>query len=171
MRNLWKYIIIGIILILAQGALDNYVNLSLYLNITLFMFPLLVLPVRMGTVPVMLIAFVLGLIVDILGNGIPGLTSAALTVAALARKQLLGLTVPKENSSNDRKSTIEGMGITRFAVYSASMSFIFLLAYILLDSSGFRPFGQCIARLGLSLVTDTALLTALYAVSTDNRKR
>lgn len=171
MRSTWKYIIISILLILAQGVLDNYVNLSIYLNVTLFVFPLLMLPVRTGTVPAMLAAFIIGLVVDILGNGIPGLTAAALTAAALLRKTILGLIVPKDPSSKDGKGSMEDLGIRQFAVYSAVMCLIFLLAYILLDCAGFRPFWQCILRLCASLAVNTTLMTLLFAVSSDNRKR
>lgn len=170
MRGLWKYIIIGALLIIAQGVLDNYVNLSIYIDLSLFMFILLVLPARAATVTVMLVAFATGLVVDILGNGIPGLTSAALTAAGLCRRAILSLTVPKDPSSMDGKSSIEDLGIIRFAVYAAAMSFIFLSVYILLDTAGFRPFGQCAARLLISLVINTALLTVIFAVTGDNRK-
>lgn len=50
MRSIWKYTVIGILLILAQGALDNYVNLSIYLNVALFVFPLLMMPDRKSVV-------------------------------------------------------------------------------------------------------------------------
>lgn len=169
MRSTWKYIIISILLILAQGALDNYVNLSIYLNITLFVFPLLMLPVRTGTVPAMLAAFIIGLVVDILGNGIPGLTAAALTAAALLRKTILGFIVPKD--SKEDKSTVEDLGLGRFAVYSALMCLIFLSVYVFLYSAGFKPFWRCLLRLCTSLAANTALMTLLFSVSRDNRRR
>ena len=171
MRSIWKYTVIGILLILAQGALDNYVNLSIYLNVALFVFPLLMMPIRTATVVAMSVAFIVGMVVDILGNGIPGLTAAALTAAALPRKTILGFIVPKDLSSKDGKGTIEDLGIRQFAIYSAVMCLIFLLAYILLDCAGFRPFWQCILRLCASLAVNTTLMTLLFAVSSDNRKR
>ncbi|HIZ85545.1 MAG TPA: hypothetical protein IAC04_03545 [Candidatus Coprenecus stercoravium] len=171
MNGTVRYLLLALLLLIAQGALDNYVNLSVYIDIALFLFLILVLPAGTGTVPAMLTAFAVGLLVDVLGNGIPGLTSAALTAAALCRRQILNLTVPKDFSGKDGKASVEDMGISRFSVYSAVFTLIYLLVYILLDNSGIRPFWPNMARLSLSLVINTAITTVLFAASRDSRKR
>lgn len=171
MNGNWKYIIIGISLIIAQGALDNYVNLSVYIDLALFLYIILMLPVRTGTVPAMLIAFLTGLTVDILGNGIPGLTSAALTSAALCRKGILLAVAPKDFPIKDSRASIDSLGPRRYAVYSAIFIFIYLSVYILIDNTGFRPAGQCLSRLAISLAANTALQTALFAVCSNFRRK
>lgn len=171
MNGTWKHITIGVLLLIAQGALDNYMNLSVYLDIALFMYIILMLPARMGTVPAMIIAFITGLVVDILGNGIPGMTSAALTAAALCRRGAIIAVAPKDFQINDKRSSIESLGIRRFAIYSPILIFIYLLVYILIDNAGFRPAGQCIARLFISLAANTAIMTALFAVCCNDRRK
>lgn len=102
MRSPVKYIIVAVLLILAQGALDNYVNISIYLDIAMCLYLLLALPVRWGTVPTMLAGFVIGLLVDILGNGILGMSAAAMTAAGLCRRGIFNLTAPKETRKDSR---------------------------------------------------------------------
>lgn len=166
-----KYIVVGVLLIIAQGALDNYVNLSTYVDISLPLFIILMLPYRMGTVPAMLTAFATGLVVDVLGNGILGMTSAALTATALCRRGILLLTTAHETSVKEGRPSMESIGIRRFILYSIPLTLIYIIVLILIDNSGFKPVGTCVLRMSLSLVTDTALMTALYAVISDNRRK
>ena len=171
MKTGLKYTVIGALLIIAQGALDNYVNLSVYVDIALFLFIILMLPYRLGTVPAMLTAFAIGLVVDILGNGIPGLTSSALTAAALCRKGMLAVTVPKDASSKDGHIQMESIGIRRFILYSVPLILVYLTVYILVDNAGFRAAGMFFLRLTASLAVNTAVMAALFAVSIDNRRK
>lgn len=171
MNGTWKYITISLLLIIAQGALDNYVNLSVYIDLALFMFIILMLPPRTGTVPAMIAAFIIGLIVDILGNGIPGLTSAALTAAALCRRTAIIAAAPKDFQAKDKRFSVESLGIRRFTIYAAILTFIYLLVYILIDNAGFRPAGQCLARLFISLAANTAIMAVLFAVCGSDRRK
>ena len=166
-----KYIITGLLLVIAQGALDNYVNLSVYIDIALPMFIILMLPYRTGTVPAMLTAFVLGLIVDVLSNGIPGMTSAALTAAALCRRGVLALATARDTTVKEGRGSMESIGTLRFTLYSIPLILVYLCVYIAVDISGLKPVGQWLPRLVLSLLINTALAAALYAVITDNRRK
>ncbi len=159
-----RYIILALLLILAQGALDNYVNMSVYIDLALCLYILLVLPPRWGAVPSMLVGFVLGLTVDVLGNGIPGMSAAAMTAAGLCRKSLFNLTAPKEK---EKRQSVETAGLRSFILYALPIELIYLTVYILLDSSGFRPLGQSLAREGISLTANTAMMAFLYIISTD----
>lgn len=169
MKDTGRYIVTALLLILAQGALDNYVNLSVYLDITLCLFIVLMLPYRTGTVTAMLTAFAVGLVTDFLGNSIPGMSSAALTAAALCRKGMLQLTAGKESSSKEKHQTMDSLGTRRFLLYSMPLILICLAVYILIDSSGFRPFGLCMARLAISMAANTVIMLLLYLITADRR--
>lgn len=168
MKGTLRHIILAVMLVLAQGALDNYVNTSVFLDLTLCIFILLALPFKWGTVPVMLTGFTIGIVVDILGNGIPGMSAAAMTAAGLCRKGILNLTAPGEK---EKRQSMETLGTRKFIFYSASVILVYLAVYILLDSSGFRPLGACLARLAISLVANTALMTFFYAASSGQSRR
>lgn len=163
-----RHTILALLLILAQGALDNYINLSVYLDIFLCLFIVLALPPKLGSIPSMTAGFVLGLAVDILGNGIPGMNAAAMTAAGVCRKGIFELTAPKEK---EKREGIDTMGLRNFVLYSMPLVLICLTVYILLDSSGFRPAGLCLARLGISFVVNTLLMAILYMISIDHNRR
>ena len=163
-----RHIITALLLILAQGAVDNYINLSVYLDLSLCLYILLTLPPRWGAIPSMATGFILGLTVDVLGNGIPGMTAAAMTATGVFRRSIFNLTAPKEK---EKRQNFETMGLRNFLLYSLPLILIFLTVYILLDSSGFRPAGQCLARLGISLAANTALTAFLYTASNDSRRK
>lgn len=169
MRNTGKYIITALLLILAQGALDNYINLSVYLDIQLCLFIILMLPYGMGTIPAMLTAFVVGLVSDFLGNSIPGMSAAAFTAAALCRRSMLMLTAGKETTAKDSRQSISSIGTRRFFLYSLPLLIISLTVYILIDSSGFSPLGLCITRLAVSTAVNAAIMFLLYLITADRR--
>lgn len=168
MKSPAKYTAVAVLLLLAQGALDNYVPLSVYLDISLCLFLLLALPVKWGTVPSMASGFVIGLLVDILGNGIIGMSSAAMTAAGLCRRGIFNITAPKEN---EKRQSIDSLGLRSFMLYAAPLVVIYLAVYILLDSSGFRPVGFCLARLGISAAVNIVLTALLYVISTGNSRK
>lgn len=163
-----RWTILALLLVLAQGALDNYINLTVYLDIVLCLFLVLILPPGWGAVPSMMTGFILGLAVDILGNGITGMSAAALTAAGLFRRSIYSLTAPREQ---EKRQSIESMGLRNFVLYSMPITLICLTVYILLDSSGFRPVGLCLARLGISFAVNTLLMAFLYIVSADHHNR
>lgn len=168
MRNPARYTILALLLILAQGALDNYINLSVYVDIVLCLYLLLALPSKWGALPSMLTGFVIGLLIDILGNGIIGMSAAAMTATGLCRRGIFNITAPKEA---EKRQSIDTLGLRNFLYYSAPLVLIYLSVYILIDSSGFRPAGFCLARLAISTAVNIVLTVCLYAVSTDHSRR
>lgn len=67
-----RHTILAFLLVLAQAAIDNYVNMTVYLDIALCLFIVLTLPPKWGAIPSMIAGFAVGVGVDILGNGIIG---------------------------------------------------------------------------------------------------
>ena len=124
-----RHIIIALLLVLAQGAIDNYVNLSVYLDPSLCIYILLTLPPHWGAIPSMATGFILGLTVDVLGNGIPGMTAAAMTANGVFRRSIFNHKAPKEN---EKRQNFEAMGLRNFHLYSLPLIFIFLTLSMLL---------------------------------------
>lgn len=163
-----RHIILALLLILAQAAIDNYVNMTVYLDIALCLFIVLTLPPGWGAIPSMIAGFAVGITVDILGNGIIGMSAAAMTAVALCRKTVFNIAAPREK---DKRQEFWDMGLRNFILYTIPLTLIYLLVYILLDSSGFRPAGQNLLRLGISLAANTAIMGFLYAITSDNGRR
>ncbi len=163
-----RHIILALLLILAQAAIDNYVNMTVYLDIALCLYIVLTLPPRWGAIPSMIVGFAVGIIVDVLGNGIIGMSAAAMTAVALCRKTVFRIAAPREK---EKRQDIGTMGLRNFILYTLPLTLVYLLVYILLDSSGFRPAGQNLIRTGISLAANTAIMGFLYAITSDNGRR
>ena len=78
-----------ILLVIGQIVLCNYGQLGPYIMLTMLPAMVLCIPPSIGTIPGMLIAFVSGLSVDWLSEGLIGLNTAALVPVALARKGII----------------------------------------------------------------------------------
>ena len=79
------------LLVAAQLLLTNYLRVSPYLLLTILPFMVLCISIRVGTVGAMLIAFVTGLFVDMLSEGVLGLNAIALVPVAFARNSIIKL--------------------------------------------------------------------------------
>ena len=168
-HNLWL-ILLTFLLLLVQIIIDNYLNISIYLNIAILPFIILMLPYKTKTAWTMIIAFILGLIADLAGNGIIGMCSAALTLAALCRRWTLNISVNKDILNNEEYPTPDTLRLPNFILYSACFYTIYLLCYILLDNAGFSNFGLIALRFIISLVINVLLATLLF-ITTKKRKQ
>ncbi len=170
MKNNWSRIVICILLLIAQAAIDNFINLSIYVDIALFLFVLVMLPYRTSTVTAMVTAFLLGLCVDFLGNTILGMTSAALVMAALARKGIISLTISPDILEKHNYPSLGSLGIRRFVSYVLPLVLIYNLGFILADCSGFAPFWHNLLRLGISVTVNLGIILFLFIICSDRRR-
>lgn len=170
MKSRMAFIIISVLILIVQAAIDNFINMSVYVDLALFLFILLMLPYRTSTIVSMIAAFVLGLCVDFLGNSILGMTAAALTVAALFRRGILKITVPTDIMEKEVIPSPAVLGSRRFLTYTAPMVFIYSLAFIIIDCSGFSPFWHNLLRLGITFALNTLIMLFLFNVCGDRRR-
>lgn len=170
MKYSLRLIILAILLLIAQGIIGNYLNITIYLSIALPSFVILMLPCKLKTIWTILIAFALGIITDILGNEILGITSAALTAAAVCRKGILNISIKKEILNSEAYLSHPAISIAHFAIYAAVFLAIYFMVYIPLDNSGFTPFFPISLRFVISLATNLLLMTALFVITGKKKK-
>lgn len=154
----------------AQAAIDNFINLSIYVDVALFLFIILMLPYRISTVTAMVTAFLLGLCVDFLGNTILGMTSAALVMAALVRKGIISITIGQDILEKHPYPSFGSLGIRRFVSYSLPLVMIYEIGFILADCSGFSPFWHNMLRLVVSVTVNMTILLFLFIICSDRRR-
>lgn len=155
-----------------QILICNYLNLGYLL--TLYILPVLVLliPIKYSTISTLLIAFVSGLLVDMLGDGVIGLNAFAIVPVALARKGLLRFIFGQEVFSHKEDVTIRKYGFLKFSTFIAMGQALFLFLYIAADGAGTRSFWFNAGRFGISLVAGTLLsLLIANALTKDYRER
>lgn len=116
MKTIGPIQIAQIILIwLIQVLLLNEIELFTYINPIVYPLIILILPAETKSLIVLIVAFVLGMGVDIFENS-GGLHSFALTTLAFIRPSLLRLVSTQKGLDFDRLS-LEGMGLRKFLIY------------------------------------------------------
>lgn len=89
--NYSRYIIIFILLISFQAMFNGCLAFIPLICISILPAALVMLPHSLPAVPYMLIAFVCGIMVDVLSDGVIGLNAAAYTAIAYFRKPVLAI--------------------------------------------------------------------------------
>ncbi len=163
--------LIYLILLIAQLLLSTYALFSPYVMVTLLPVMVLCIPIRVGTVPAMLIAFASGLSVDLLSEGLLGLNALALVPVALARNTLIRLIFGGELFAREEDFSIRRSGLGKVAVAILLSTALFLAVYIWADGAGTRPFLFNTLRLAASLAVSTGLsLLVVDLLAPDSRK-
>jgi len=106
-----------------------------YIYINVFIHPLfiLLLPLRTPRVLVLLLAFAMGILVDLFYDT-PGLNAAACTFIGYARSAVLNLLEPRDGYNVNYSPTAYRMGNAWFLRYAAIMMGLCLLIYFSLDA-------------------------------------
>ena len=161
-------IIYCILLFLLQLVISDYVHLGPW--ITLCLLPLLILQIPRSRSPhvVMLIAFGLGLGLDILSDGVPGLNAFAAVLAAAPRKFFYRLLVNADRQDKTEVPLLRETGLLKYLKYLGVLTAIYLAAYTLVDCISVRPLGYIAAKFLISWVASTALCL-LLALPIQNR--
>ena len=150
MRTVSRYIIPFLLLLLFQVFLFNW--LTLFRTASPFIFPLFIfmLPHQMPRILLYVVAFSMGLLVDII-SGIYGLHAFSLLFAAGARGGILGLTTSGGiRELNDFAFYDQRTGW--YAIYLLPLFFIHHLAYFLLESFSFQHFGITLLKIVSSTI-------------------
>mgnify|MGYP007069903758 CR=1 FL=1 len=128
------------LVLLLQLAISDFLHLGPWVTLTLLPLLVALLPQAWSPHRVMAAAFILGLAVDFLTDGVLGLNAFAAVMAAGARRFLL----------RAKKYT-----------FLLSLTAIFQAAFILLDCAGMRPVGFMLGRFAASTLASTLLCTVL----------
>ena len=146
-----------LLLLILQILLSNYLNLSPYLSLSILPVLILMLPIRIGTLVAMILAFVSGLAVDFLSEGVLGLNALALVPVALARKGIIYLIFGSEFFARKEDISIRKHGVAKMSVAIVMAQSLFLLIYIWADGAAMRPFLFNTIRFFVSLVAGLLL--------------
>lgn len=146
-----------VILTVAQMLITNYLHLSYYITLSILPVLILFLPIRIGTIGAMVIAFLTGWSVDFFAEGLIGLNILALVPVAFVRRSLLALVFGGEifSRQEDPSARKSGVGSVLLAILLAET--LFLIIYIWADGAGVRPTWFNLLRFVCSLVVGTVL--------------
>lgn len=151
----YRFILLYLVLLIAQVFLCNYFGLSRYVLISVLPALILTLPLEWGSIAAMLAAFATGFAVDFFSNGLLGITSAALVPVGLVRRSIIGLVFGDEFSSRGEQLSTSRLGLLRFALSLLMLCSLYFAIFIWIDSAGTAGFWQCFLRFMLSLAAST----------------
>lgn len=160
-----------LLLLVAQLLLSNYFHITPYIFLSILPVMVLCIPIRVGTVPAMLIACVTGLVVDYLAEGVIGLNALALIPVAYARNGIIGMVFGRELFAREEDFSVARCGWAKVALALLFALLIYMVIYIWADGAGTRPLWFSAARLAASLVSSFLLsLLTLNTLAPDSRK-
>lgn len=128
-----RQIIIYAVVILLQVIINNYVYLGPMVYICLLPLLVMYLPLDQKPYISLIIAFGLGLIIDILADGVLGLNAGAATLLALVYKPLFYPVFQKNNYSKKFIPAIRESNIWHHVLYLLIIIAIYFLFYIAFD--------------------------------------
>ncbi|MBR5249669.1 MAG: hypothetical protein IKV28_03670 [Bacteroidales bacterium] len=151
------FLLVALLVILLQAVIDKYLTLNS--NLYLILAPIIVflMPIQLRGIPMLLAAFGIGLLSDLLGNGILGLNASAMTAMVLLRYPLIRA-FTNENSLEKYPYPCQlSMGSGRFFLYLVLLYFLFLSIYILWEGAGILPSPLLVGRIVVGTVINAAL--------------
>lgn len=165
-----RYIFIAVILVLIQIIINVSFSVSTMFFLAPVCFLLLGMERGLTSVKCMILAFLIGLVVDLMSAGIPGLWSASLTAAAVPRLAFIRRRAWEDESGlYDMPSPAEiGAGVYFF--YALSVNVVFYVVYVMVERmSPFLTLAEG-AEILLSVVANTVLLLVIALFVQDKRR-
>ena len=162
---------IYVLLVIVQLLLTTYLRVSPYLMLTILPVMVLCISIRVGTLGAMLVAFVTGLTVDYLSEGLLGLNALALVPVAVCRNGIIQLVFGTELFAREEDFCVKRNGFGKVFLALLIAHSLFLLIYIWVDGAGMRPISFNALRFGVSLVAGLLFsLMTLELLAPDPRR-
>ena len=159
-KRIWRIVGRFVLLMALQLLVLNHVYLGGYVMPMLYVLFILMLPTDTGRIPMLLIAFGTGLLVDVMNNML-GFNALACTVVAMLRILFADRILTRGEPVTIEKPSIYSVTPQYFFSYLVLMLGAFYLVFYTVELFGFRSFGSVLLSTVASTLV-TALLAALY---------
>jgi len=117
----------------------------------LYVLYILLLPLEIKTIPLMIMAFLLGFSIDIFYDSL-GMHTASLLAMAFIRNTWIGMIVPTGGYDENVQLSVLNMGIGWFLTYSLPLIFLHHLIFFYIDSLGTGLYLTMVNRIWSSLL-------------------
>lgn len=138
------------LLVVGQILLTNFSDFGPYVMLSMLPAMVLCIPTGTSTITTMMIAFISGLSVDWLSEGLLGLNTAALVPVALVRKQVIRMFLGEDIITRGDRFSYRKNGIAKISAAHTVCIILFFSIYILLDGAGTLPVWFCLTKGGIS---------------------
>ena len=155
LQNIFRFIV----LVVVQVLILNNIQFLGYINPFLYIYFILALPVRIPRWAVLIMAFALGLIIDIFSNT-AGIHAFATVFVALLRAPAINLLVSIDESS-DPQPSVKIFGWMIYLRYAGFLVLIHNALIFILEAFSFVNFGIISLKILLSSVVTLLLVIAI----------
>lgn len=164
--NFWGHYVL---LFIAQLVLSNYFVFSPWVMATLLPAMVLCIPLSIGPIGAMAIAFASGLGVDFLAEGVIGLNALAIVPVAFAREKIISAVFGMDLLLRKNAFTFRRNGFVPVALATSIALIIFLIIFVWAEAAGTRSFWFIIGKISASYVISMVFcLLAVRAVAPSN---
>lgn len=172
MRDVWPHIARFVLLVLLQVLVFNQLLLMGWATPLLYPLFIVLLPLRMPLGVQLLLAFAIGLAVDVFAYT-GGLHALSAVFLAFVRPLLLNILTPREGYQPDDKPTIPSLGLSWFLSYLAMALFVHHTVYyfvVILNWYHWQYIiGRTLASWALSLIIALLVVYVAFPIRTKNR--
>lgn len=158
MSNLVYFIHTVILMIIQLLLLDN-IQVSSYVYLNIYVLAILLAPDEFSDTFTLLLAFILGAIVDVANNTM-GIHTAAATLMAYFRPMILGAVSVRQNSPI--KTALRAGNTSWLAKYISLTSVIYFVSFIMLEAFTFRAFYITLLRIVFSSMASFVIMMLYY---------
>lgn len=163
-KDLLKYLLQFVILVLTQLLIFNNVELSGFINPYVYILFILLLPFEVPKFILLIAAFLTGLVIDLF-MGTPGVHSTATLLMAFARPGVLSIFSPREGYQSGTLPRLQQFGLEWFAKYAILLVIIHHFTLFYLEVLTFQHFFSTFLRALLStMLTSVILLISQYFI-------
>lgn len=159
-QNIFKFIL----LVLVQVLVLNNIKFLGFINPYLYVLFIITLPISVPRGFLLLIAFLLGLSIDIFSNTV-GVHAFATVFVAFMRDPLFSLFAPRDNHEYSAPSMFS-FGANQFTKYAILMVFIHHTILFVLEAFSFENLGMLFLRILLNSIFTLVLLLGIERFKT-----
>lgn len=158
-----------VIMLIVQVCICNFFRLSQYITLTILPVIILLLPIRRSTTFALFLAFLSGLLVDFLADGMLGLNVLALVPVAFVKNGILRLVFGEEIFARKEDVSIQKQGTWKMSIAIIMAQALFLAIYIWADGAGTRPEWFNLTRFAASLASGYVLSLLVSVIMAGQR--
>jgi rod shape-determining protein MreD len=156
-RDIIVYMFMFLVLVLTQVLILNNIELGGYINPYLYVFFILALPFETHDNLVLVLAFLLGLTIDIFTSTL-GIHTSATVFLAFSRKYILKLISPRGGYDFGTAPNLQSMGMSWFMTYAIILVLCHHIFLFYIESFTFSRFFSTFGRVILSSIFTLILI-------------
>lgn len=156
-KDLGKYIIMFIVLVLVQVLILNNIQFSGLINPYVYILFILLLPFNIPGYFLLLLSFLVGISVDIFSNT-PGLNASASVLLGFIRPGLARLITSRELIEKGGMPSLKQIGTASFLKYVTIAVFIHHFFLFSIESFSISDFPETLLRIALSSVFSIVII-------------